>query len=151
MSKVNWGNKCWVTTVYLVNKENKVLLNWNKNLQTWIPVGGHIDKGEFPMEAIRREVEEETGFDFDFYGNSYKLDGTVEIIKFHRFQIEEVPHHGHHMNFIFFGVCNNHDSSVIETDEGEKLRWFSKKEILKEPILDSVRTCCLSALKTMKS
>lgn len=150
MSKINWGDKCWVTTVFLVNKSKRVLLTWNKNLQTWIPVGGHMDKGETPMKAVRREVEEETGFDFSFYGNFYKLDGTVEIVKLHKFQIEEVPHHGHHMNFVFFGICNNYDSSVIETDEGEKLRWFSKKELLKEEMLESVRSSALAALNTIR-
>lgn len=150
MSKINWGDKCWVTTVFLVNKSNRVLLTWNKNLQTWIPVGGHIDKGESPIDAICREVEEETGFDFDFYGDFYKLGEGVEIIKLHRFQIEEMPHHGHHMNFVFFGICNNYDSSVVETDEGERLRWFSKKEILEESILESVRSSALAALNTIK-
>ena len=150
MSKINWGNRCWVTTIFLVNRDNKVLLTWNKNLQTWIPVGGHIDKGESPMEAICREVKEETGLDFIFYGD-FRKDKIVEIVKLHRFQIEKVPHHGHHMNFVFFGVCGNHDNSVTETDEGEKLRWFSKKDILKEEImLESVRDSALAALNTIK-
>ena len=148
MSKINWGNKCWVTTIFLVNNHNKVLLTWNKNLQTWIPVGGHIDEGETPLEAIRREVKEETGFYFDFYGDSFRKGG-VEIVKLHRFQIEEMPHHGYHMNFVFFGVCESYDSSIIETDEGEELRWFSKKEILKEEMLDSVRSSALAALSTI--
>ncbi len=150
MSKIKCGDKCWVTTVFLVNKSNRVLLNWNKNLQTWIPIGGHIDKGESPIDAIQREVEEEVGFDFTLYGD-FRKEGGVEIVKLHKFQIEEVPHHGHHMNFVFFGVCKDHDSSVLITDEGEKLRWFSKKEILEEEImLDSVRNSALAALNRIR-
>lgn len=149
MSKINWGDKCWVTTIFLVDKNNRVLLSWNKNLQTWIPVGGHVDKGESPMEAIKREVSEETGFDFDFYRESQSEEG-VGLVKMHRFQIEEVPHHGHHMNFVFFGICNNYDSSVFETDEGEKLRWFSKKELLEEDIINSVKNSALAALKAIR-
>jgi len=42
MGKINWKNKCWVTTIFLI-KDKKVLLTWNKNLKTWIPVGGHIE------------------------------------------------------------------------------------------------------------
>jgi 8-oxo-dGTP pyrophosphatase MutT (NUDIX family) len=67
MSRINWKDKCWVTTIFLINNEGKVLLTWNKNLQTWIPVGGHIDEGETPEEAIIREVNEETGFEFEFH------------------------------------------------------------------------------------
>ena len=45
-----------------------------------------------------------------------------------RFQIEEVPHHGRHMNFVFFGKCITYDDTK-ETDEQEKLKWFTKEEI----------------------
>lgn len=150
MSKVNWKNKCWVTTVFLVY-DNKVLLTWNKNLQTWIPVGGHINPGESPIEAIRREVEEEVGYEFDLYGDFKREDnGSVELVKLHRFQIEAVPHHGSHMNFVFFGrVLRKTDKKT--TDENEKLRWFSKRELLNEKgMLGSIRNSALVALATIR-
>jgi len=149
VSKINWGNKCWVTTIFLVNEEKKVLLNWNKVLQTWIPVGGHIDKGETPQEAIRREVEEETGFDFDLYGD-FKREGDVQLIKLYRFQMEKVPHHNTHMNFVFFGKCLKHDRAVFQTDEKEKLRWFSREEVLNEKMLESVKSSALKALEVVR-
>lgn len=151
MSKINWKDKCWVTTIFLVNRDKKVLLTWNKNLQTWIPVGGHIDKGESPMQAIRREVEEEIGADFDLYGDfTRENDGQVEIVKMYRFQIEAVPHHGEHMNFVFFGKINNFNSRIKETDEQEKLRWFSKEELVHEKMLESVRNSALRALEVVR-
>lgn len=149
MSKINWKNKCWVTTIFLVNKSNRVLLTWNKNLQTWTPVGGHIDEGETPQEAIKREVKEEIGCDFSFYGENKENKGDVEVVKMHRFQIEKVPHHGQHMNFVFFGVCKS-DLFVKETDEQEKLRWFSRQDLLNEKgMLESVRSSALKALDTI--
>ena len=152
MSKVNWGDKCWVATIFLVNKENKVLLTWNKNLKTWIPVGGHIDEAETPQEAVRREVEEETGFEFELYGDFAMQDkGGVQLVKFHRFQIEKVSHHGVHMNFVFFGKCTKHNKAVNKTDEKEKLRWFSREEIVNEKgMLESVRSSALAALNTIR-
>jgi len=151
MGKINWKNKCWVTTVFLVNKDKRVLLTWNNVLSTWIPVGGHINRGETPQEAIRREVEEEVGCDFDLLGDFTRSDnGKVQLVKFHRFQIEAVPHHGEHMNFVFFGKVNRFDSKVKETDEKEKLRWFTKKELLKEEMLESVRSSALRALEVVK-
>jgi len=149
MSRINWKNKCWVTTVFLVH-EDKVLLTWNKNLQTWIPVGGHIDPGESPMEAIRREVDKETGLDFELYGDfKRESDGRVEVVMMHRFQIEAVPHHGEHMNFVFFGKVNFLNDRK-ETDEKEKLRWFTKKELINESMLDSVKNSALRALEIVR-
>ncbi len=149
MAEINWGNKCWVTTIYLVREDKKVLLTFNKNLSTWIPVGGHIEIGETPEEAILREVLEETGFDFDFLNEPEQFDeNRVKIIKPHRIQIEKVPHHNHHMNFVFIGKCKKwHERE--ENDENEKLRWFSEQELLEEKnqFLESVLDLALKAIK----
>lgn len=152
MSGINWKDKCWVTTIFLVNRDERVLLTWNKNMQTWIPVGGHIDEGETPQEAIRREVEEEVGCDFDLLGDFVREDdGDVQVVKMHRFQIEKVPHHGCHMNFVFFGKCNDFDKKIKKTDEGEKLKWFSKRELIEDKsILESVRKSALRALDVVR-
>jgi 8-oxo-dGTP diphosphatase len=133
MGDINWRDKCWVTPVYLVNSERNVLLTWNKNLQTWIPVGGHIEPGDTPEDAIKREVAEETGFEFDFVSPHEEDEyGRVRLLKHRHVQIEEVPHHGHHMNFVFFGKCTKWDAKQTHTDEEEKLRWFSEEELQKE-------------------
>lgn len=148
MGNINWKDKCWVTTIFLVNNQNKVLLTWNKNLQAWIPVGGHIDEGETPEEALRREVAEETGFEFEFHKSSEEEEGgKIKILFPLRFQMENVPHHNLHMNFVFAGRCNSYDETVSETDENEKLRWFSKDEILNEEVMpESVRKNAIEAL-----
>ena len=149
MGNINWKNKCWVATAYLVNEVGKVVLTWNKNLQTWIPVGGHIDPGETPEEAIIREVAEETGFDFEFV-NPHKEETeyeTTHLLRNHKVQIEEVPHHNIHMNFIFYGKCTRWNNK-LETDEQEKLRWFSKEELMKEKenFLPNVHNQALEAI-----
>jgi 8-oxo-dGTP pyrophosphatase MutT (NUDIX family) len=110
-----------------------------------------MDRGETPQEAIRREVEEEIKCDFDLFGDFTMEDGGgVQIVKLHKFQIEKVPHHGKHMNFVFFGVCKEFDKKIKETDEKEKLKWFSKQELLKEDMLESVRRSALKALDTIR-
>ncbi len=148
MSQINWNNKCWVTTIYLV-MDDKILLTWNKNLQTWIPVGGHIDPGEDPEEAIKREVAEEIGCSFEFLKTTkYEENGKLKILGLHRFQIEEVHHHNKHMNFVFFGKVLYFDNNKDKTDEDEKLKWFSEEDLNNEKIimLDGVRKNALEAI-----
>ena len=44
----------------------KILLSRHKNRTTWETQGGHIEAGETPLEAARRELYEESGAtDFD--------------------------------------------------------------------------------------
>ena len=40
---------------------DSTLLHWHKKLQIWLPPGGHIDSDEDPVQAVVREVMEETG------------------------------------------------------------------------------------------
>jgi 8-oxo-dGTP pyrophosphatase MutT (NUDIX family) len=50
-----------VTGSALVTTERGVLLHRHKRLGLWLQPGGHLEAGEWPWEAARREAEEETG------------------------------------------------------------------------------------------
>ena len=46
--------------------EGKILLSRHRDRSTWETQGGHIEPGETPMDAARRELYEESGaVDFD--------------------------------------------------------------------------------------
>jgi 8-oxo-dGTP diphosphatase len=47
-------------TGFLVH-EGRVLLHWHRRNQLWLPMGGHIEPNEDPVQAVLREVEEESG------------------------------------------------------------------------------------------
>jgi 8-oxo-dGTP pyrophosphatase MutT (NUDIX family) len=42
---------------------DRTMLHWHKKLQLWLPPGGHIDPDEDPIQAVEREVREETGIE----------------------------------------------------------------------------------------
>lgn len=52
--------------VVMSKYQGKILLSRHKDRTTWETQGGHIEPGETPLEAARRELYEESGaVDFD--------------------------------------------------------------------------------------
>jgi 8-oxo-dGTP pyrophosphatase MutT (NUDIX family) len=49
------------TVTGFVSQAGKTALHWHR-LGMWLPPGGHIEPDEDPVEAVLREVQEETGF-----------------------------------------------------------------------------------------
>lgn len=45
----------------VLNDKGEVLITKRQDLHRWVFPGGQVDEGEIPQEAVRREVEEETG------------------------------------------------------------------------------------------
>ena len=98
----------------LKKKEIKDDMNSNK----WLGVGGHIEEGEHPDDAILRETKEETGLTL----TSYDLLG---IIKFYM--------DGKYSEKIYVYVGYEVKGELIPCDEGT-LQFFKKEEILNLPL-----------------
>jgi len=96
---------------YLMLLRNKRKEDLNKN--KWIGLGGHIEYGESPSEALIREVKEESGLSL----YEYRLRG---IIYFNYDNYTEVMH---------LYDSDSFGGELSECDEGT-LKWVKKSEIL---------------------
>ncbi len=67
-----------VTGSAIVVGPRGVVLLRHKRLGLWLQPGGHIDPGETPWEAARREAEEETGLAVRFAGTGD--DGVPPLV-----------------------------------------------------------------------
>lgn len=106
----------------IIGKEGRVLLTLRKIepfKDHWCLPGGHIDVGEKPEEAVKREVKEETGLDIEprSFGNYKEI---YEDINWHA----DVT--------MFYAKAEGRLKKCEK--EVKEIRWFDKEEIFKLPI-----------------
>lgn len=71
----------------------QVFIGLHKKSGLWLFNGGHIDKGETPDEAVKREISEEWGLEFDFQSIGEPKLITITKIKNEQRKIECKKHY----------------------------------------------------------
>ena len=111
---------CWI-----MNEKGQILLQQRsltktKNPGMWSKTGGHVDKGETPNEAIKREVFEEIGLsvkDEDIF--------NIEI-----FKSKNPKEHYYSYGYIFFTNFKEEDY-ILQKEEVEQVKYYSIEEMEK--------------------
>jgi 8-oxo-dGTP pyrophosphatase MutT (NUDIX family) len=111
---------------------DRTLLHWHKKLQIWLPPGGHIDPNEDPVQAVLREVREETGITAEIlpsgrafaFTNVAALPPPISII------VADVGHDGPHqhidMSYVVRPVAG---APLGEPDDDHGFVWVSEGEL----------------------
>jgi 8-oxo-dGTP pyrophosphatase MutT (NUDIX family) len=114
---------------FVVGRRGIVLLRHLK-LALWVQPGGHLDPGEAPWEAARREVAEETGIAAEFLGGAPELAHV---------SVHGVPSGHTHLDlrYLFDGGDADPDPPPGESQD---VRWFAWEEAIAtaEPRLTSI-------------
>ena len=111
----------------LIEKNNKILLvrEASKKIDTnkWNLPTGWVDLGEELIDTAKREVKEETGYDFTpcYILGIYSLLRT-ELKKY----FGSVPHP---IKIIYVGKISGKQSKLA--DDISEIKWFSPKEIFR--------------------
>ncbi|TDT52062.1 NUDIX domain-containing protein [Fonticella tunisiensis] len=126
--------------VYILNKDNKVLLLLHKKLCSWLPPGGHVEDNELIHEAAIREVEEETGLEIEFIYNTKdindKNDEKARILPHPILvQLEDLGDH-YHEDFVYLARAK---CDEIINLENHQIGWFSIEEAKKLDTFDNVK------------
>ena len=112
-----------LTTLCLVYDGEKILLQ-DRVKNDWrghtLP-GGHIEKGESMVEAVIREMKEETGLTI----KNPKLCGIKQ------FPIEN----GRYIVFLF--KTNEFEGNLVSSSEG-KMEWVNRNDLMSYPIVDDL-------------
>lgn len=103
--------------------QGRVLLINHKRLGSWLPVGGEIAPGETPLEAAKRELQEETGLTGRFEA-AIGVDGTPP--GFIGYEEHQAGSKGLHMNFAF--VADVPTFGIIPNEEFSEFRWVDETD-----------------------
>jgi len=113
-TKDHWGKKA--AGIIPLTKDNKILLLKRSNLVdepgTWVYPGGKVEKGESVEVAVKREFEEETGF-----------DGTVKNMK--KFEVYEDKDDDGFTYTTFIGDIGDEFEIVMNDGESTKGGFYS--------------------------
>jgi 8-oxo-dGTP pyrophosphatase MutT (NUDIX family) len=126
----------------------KTLLHWHRRLQQWMPPGGHIEPNEDPVQAVLREVHEETGIVAEVIPAEGPLafEYPEQLPPPYTILVEDIPGPGEphkHIDMIYF--CRPVDGADHEARDDPTLRWVHETELREDAILD-VLGCGISAV-----
>jgi 8-oxo-dGTP pyrophosphatase MutT (NUDIX family) len=98
-----------------------ILLVHHRRLGVWLPVGGEIERGETPLEAAARELQEETGLEGSFPTLPGSITGSPPGLLAYEEHVAGAK--GLHMNFCF--VADVSSREVVSNGEFVDHRWIS--------------------------
>ena len=97
------------TATGFVVHEGATLLHWHPKVKMWLPPGGHIEPNEDPVQAVLREVEEETGVKVEVVptGTPIDLDYPTQVHAPFTIEIEDIddPAQGWHQHIDMIYFC----------------------------------------------
>ncbi len=121
--------------------EDKVLLVHHKKLNTWLPVGGHIELDEDPEQALHREIKEECGLVVQVCGQHEDIDSShiKSLIPPMFLDIHKISDTHRHVGMIYFATSKT-DKVKLAEQEHNDIRWFTKEDLEadKNDLLDNV-------------
>ena len=113
---------------YIENSDKEILMlhrvkkEKDQHEGKWVAPGGKVEYNESPLDAVKREVKEETGLDI----SNVLLRGIIT------FPENNISPFGD-LWYVFVYYTKNFDGDIIDSDEG-KLEWIPRKDLLSLPM-----------------
>ena len=142
------------TVALFVVHNGKVLLVHHRNLNKWLPLGGHIELDEDPETAGLREAKEESGLEVVLRGERPPTTepGTHALIAPRYMDIHRISDTHQHICMMYWARPKN-GTLKLSPSEHHDIRWCSAANLdgLQPPMSEAVKWYCRAALKEVES
>jgi len=139
----------FTVAIFVVNA-GQVLLIHHRQLDKWLPLGGHIELDEDPEMAALREAREESGLEVELLGERPPTTGpgTRALIAPRFLDIHRINSTHEHIGLIYWAHPKSGDVTLAPA-EHHHIRWCSAEELDKlEPAMsDAVKWYCRQAIE----
>src|SRR5205809_7967737 len=140
------------TVAIFVVHDGKVLLVHHRNLDKWLPLGGHIELDEDPEQAALREAKEESGLDVELIGERPPTTepGTRALVAPRFLDIHRISDTHEHIGMIYWARPRN-GSMTLAAEEHHSICWRSAEEldVLVPLMSNAVKWYCRKALEEL--
>lgn len=137
------------TVAIFVVRGGRVLVVHHRNLNKWLPLGGHIELDEDPEQAALREAKEESGFEIELLGERPPTtgSGTRALIAPRFLDIHRINATHEHIGMIYWARPKN-GALTLAPAEHHDIRWCTEPELdaLQPPMDAPVKWYCRRAL-----
>lgn len=122
------------TATGIVLHQDTALLVEHVKLGWWMPPGGHIDADEDPVQAVLREVREETGLDCEIIAPDVFAHDAVQVLPApFTILVEDVPEGGQtvqHIDCIYvLRPVSDPAALTAQTEEVTGVRWVPVSQV----------------------
>ncbi len=149
------------TATGFVVQGGRTLLHWHQRLQQWMPPGGHIEPDEDPVQAVLREVREETGLAAEVIPSAPPLSFPApgQLPPPYTILVEDIPERPEphqHIDLIYF--CRPVDGADQDQSLGD-FHWIDERALRSNdpvalaacgvsiPLAEDVRLLALKAIE----
>ena len=133
--------------------DQRVLLLWHGGLSRWVPTGGRIElaSGEYPHEALIREVRDETGLAVTVAGGAgleVRDDAVSPLPMPISIQEIRISPSAEYLDFVYF--CHAVAGEVsLDYRAARAYHWFSGEDLARFPLMPHVHAYASRALKEL--
>ena len=134
---------------FIIVKDNKFLLE-RKDTGKWRLPGGHLEAGETPLEAVRREAKEELGLSIRVISEAPIIEDTelvnslpIPINMYSEIVEKDSNFPLKHINIGMIYALKTDEEPIPK--ESQQIKWFNIDELKSNNIMQPIIACCRRA------